>query len=144
MPRLIRRRPLLERVKAYLNPLDFLLWLSEELDPSDWEQWEKEYAIPLGIGLNVVFLIARANSRGAKDTAYDDVFGDDGGTSWLSWFVCFAHWSWVSLNNVGTANADALFVVGLVCGSFASFRFRFQCLLHVLAQTTLQALRIKH
>lgn len=86
MPRLIRRRPFLERLKSVLNPLDFLLWLSEEFDSNDWSQWEKEWAIPLGVGINVVFLIARVNSRNRSE-AYDDVFGDNGGTSWLSWLV---------------------------------------------------------
>ncbi|OAX80066.1 hypothetical protein ACJ72_05607 [Emergomyces africanus] len=89
MPPLIRRRPLSERIKAYLNPLDFLLWLSEELDSSDWEHWEKEWAIPLGIGLNVVFLIARANSLTSSSRIEDDVFGDVAETSLLSWFASF-------------------------------------------------------
>lgn len=87
MPPLIRRRPLSERIKAYLNPLDFLLWLSEELDSSAWEQWEKEWSIPLGIGLNVVFLIARANSRTSNGRIEDDVFGDVVEASFFSWFV---------------------------------------------------------
>ncbi|EEH18167.1 hypothetical protein PABG_00730 [Paracoccidioides brasiliensis Pb03] len=89
MPPLIRRRPLMERIKSYLNPLDFLLWLSEELDSSDWEQWEKEWAIPLGIGLNVVFLIARANSCTSSSRIGDDVFGEVVRTSWFSWFASF-------------------------------------------------------
>lgn len=87
MPPLIRRRPLLERIKAYLNPLDFLLWLSEELDSSDWEQWEKEWALPVGIALNVLFLVARANSQ-KSSRAHDDVFGDEGGVSYVAWLVC--------------------------------------------------------
>ena len=88
-PRLIRRRPLVERIKAYLNPLDFLLWLSEELESSDLDQWQKEWASPIGILLNVVFLIARANS-GSSSTRQigDDVFGEDiRYTGWLAWFV---------------------------------------------------------
>ncbi|EEH07398.1 conserved hypothetical protein [Histoplasma capsulatum G186AR] len=89
MPPLIRRRPLSERIKAYLNPLDFLLWLSEELDSSAWEQWEKEWSIPLGIGLNVVFLIARANSRTSNGRIEDDVFGDVVEASFFSWFASF-------------------------------------------------------
>ncbi|KAI5301073.1 hypothetical protein KEM56_001994 [Ascosphaera pollenicola] len=44
MPRLVRRQPFLERLKSYLNPLDFLLWLSEELDTRDWELWVKDWA----------------------------------------------------------------------------------------------------
>ena len=87
MPKLIRRQPLVERIKDYLNPIDFLIWLSEEIDSNGWDQLEKEWAIPIGVGLNVVFLIARANSAGRR-AAYDDVFGDDrSGGGWLSWFV---------------------------------------------------------
>ena len=86
MPRLVRRRPLAERLQAYLNPLDFLLWLSEELDSSDWDQWQKDWATPIGVGLNIVFLIARANSGPSTHRA-DDVFADDDGYSWWSWFV---------------------------------------------------------
>ncbi|KAL5348377.1 hypothetical protein ACLOAV_006859 [Pseudogymnoascus australis] len=37
MPRLVRRKPLGERLKAYLNPLDFLLYVSEELETSEWD-----------------------------------------------------------------------------------------------------------
>lgn len=43
-PRLVRRRPLAERIQAYLSPLDILLWFSEELDSSDLDQWKKECA----------------------------------------------------------------------------------------------------
>lgn len=85
--RLIRRRRLSERIKAYLNPLDFLLWLSEELDTSDWDQWQKAWATPIGIALNFVFLIARANC-GPSNRRRDDVFGDAiQHTGWLSWLV---------------------------------------------------------
>ena len=88
MPRLVRRRPLAERIKAYLNPLDILLWLSEELDSSDLDQWKKEWATPIGILLNFVFLIARANSGSGTRRSGDDVFGEDiGYTGWLAWFV---------------------------------------------------------
>lgn len=87
MPRLIRRQPLAERIKSYLNPLDFLLWLSEHIEASDWDQFEKEWALSLGVALNIVFLIARANSRSNGSKEVDDVFGDDGGVPWMSWFV---------------------------------------------------------
>lgn len=87
-PRLIRRRPLVERIKASLNPLDFLLWFSEELDSNDWDQWGKEWANPVGFLLNVVFLIARANTAYSTRTDGDDVFGDDiAYTPWSAWFV---------------------------------------------------------
>jgi hypothetical protein len=88
MPRLVRRQPLVERIKAYLNPLDFLLYLSEELDSGDWDQWERDWAIPLGIGLNLIFLIARANTRGSENQIQDDVFGEVSRGSWVGWFVC--------------------------------------------------------
>lgn len=87
MPRLIRRRPLIERIQGYLNPADLLLWLSEELESQGWDQLEKEWAIPIGFILNLIFLVARANSRGAP-ASYDDVFGDSRGeTGWFSWLV---------------------------------------------------------
>ncbi len=87
-PRLIRQRPLLQRVKAYLNPLDFLLWLSEELDSNDWDQWHKDWATPIGIALNVTFLLARANCGPSTRRREDDVFGDEMQyTGWLAWLV---------------------------------------------------------
>ena len=66
------------------------MWLSEELETSDWEEWQKEWATPIGVGLNLVMLIARANTGGIS-SGHDDVFADDlqrGG--WLSWFVSLA------------------------------------------------------
>ena len=92
MPRLVRRRPITERIQAYLNPLDFLLWLSEELDSSDWDQWQKERATTIGFAFNVIFLIARANSGPSTRTKGDDVFGEDESyNGWLAWFVCFLY-----------------------------------------------------
>ena len=90
MPRLVRRRPLRERLLTYLNPYDFLLWLSEEFEGGDWDQLEKNWSLPIGFGLNFVFLIARANSRSGGSQAFDDVFGDDDGTSLRGWLVCFS------------------------------------------------------
>lgn len=87
-PRLVRRRPLADRIKACLNPLDLLLWFSEELDSSDWDQWQKEWATPIGVIMNLVFLVARANSGPSTRRRGDDVFGEDiGYTSWLAWLV---------------------------------------------------------
>lgn len=71
---------------AYLNPYDFLLWLSEELESSGWDQIEKEWAIPIGAGLNVIFLIARANTQ-TQSEGYDDVFGEASGTGWATWLA---------------------------------------------------------
>ncbi|KAJ6133620.1 Protein of unknown function DUF2418 [Penicillium samsonianum] len=89
MPRLVRRRPLSERILSHLNPYDFLLWLSEEFEGGDWDQLEKTWALPIGIALNVIFLIARANSRSGGSKAFDDVFGDDNGTSLRGWLASF-------------------------------------------------------
>ena len=89
MPRLIRRRPLLERIKAYLDPLEVLLWISEEFQSSEWDQWQKEWATPIGIALNIVFMIARANSGSGSRIGRDDVFGEDvvSHAGWLAYLV---------------------------------------------------------
>ncbi|CEJ53896.1 hypothetical protein PMG11_00231 [Penicillium brasilianum] len=87
MPRLVRRQPLSERIQSYLNPWDFLLWLSESIDGYDWDQLEKEWGLTLGVTLNLIFLVARANSGSSGSEAIDDVFGDDDGLPWLSWFA---------------------------------------------------------
>lgn len=85
MPRLIRRKPLIERVKDFINPADFLLWLSEEVETRDWDS--KHFATPLALGLHIVLLIARANS-GRSTSGADDVFGEDySSTGWLSYIV---------------------------------------------------------
>ncbi|KAJ5175978.1 uncharacterized protein N7482_001855 [Penicillium canariense] len=89
MPRLVRRRPLAERIQSYLNPWDFLLWVSESIDGHDWDQLEKDWGLPIGIAINLVFLVARANGRSSGSKAIDDVFGDDEGVPWLSWFASF-------------------------------------------------------
>lgn len=87
MPPIKRRQPLIERIQGYLNPLDFLLWLSEEIDTSGWDQLENDWAIPIGVVLNVVFLIARANVN-VGSRKYNDVFGEvTGGVGWLGWLV---------------------------------------------------------
>ena len=89
--RLVRRAPLLDRVAAYLNPLDFLLWLSEELNSNDWDDFQKTWSIPAGVAMNVAFMIARSNSRASASTTDDDVFGDSHvrrASGWLPWLVC--------------------------------------------------------
>ncbi|OQD75356.1 hypothetical protein PENDEC_c007G00162 [Penicillium decumbens] len=87
MPRLVRRRPLAERIRAYLDPWDFFLWVSEEIECHDWDEINKDWGLLLGLSLNLVFLVARANSRSSGGKAIDDVFGEDVGVPWLSWFA---------------------------------------------------------
>ncbi|RBR21624.1 uncharacterized protein FIESC28_04892 [Fusarium coffeatum] len=83
MPRLVRRQPLRERIMASLNPMDFLLWLSEELETRDWDS--ATAGTQLGLAMNFVFLIARANS--SSSTKSDDVFSDETSSGWISFFV---------------------------------------------------------
>jgi hypothetical protein len=86
MPRLVRRKPLLDRIKDYLNPGDFLLWLSEEFETREWDT--KQFGAPIALGLHVIFLIARANSGISGEKVRDDVFGDaNSGTGWLTYVV---------------------------------------------------------
>ena len=86
--RLIRRRPLTERLRAYFDPRDFLLWVSEGLDASDWDQWSKDWGTSVGIGMNILMLIARANTGQQRGRVVDDVFSDEKRSDgWLGWLV---------------------------------------------------------
>lgn len=84
MARLVRRKPLWERVKANLDLFDWLLYLSEEFETSDWDT--KNLGTMVGLGANFVYLLARANT-GRRSKNVDDVFGDGGGAGWAAWFV---------------------------------------------------------
>ena len=89
-PRLVRRTPLIARIKSYLDPLDFLLWLSEELNSNELEDTLKQWAIPLGVLLNFVFMVSRANTGGGGGSRGDNVFGDyesRRGSGWFVWLV---------------------------------------------------------
>ena len=89
MPRLVRRAPLSERIKASLDPSDLLLWLAEELNDERYDEWLNEWATAIGIALNIVFILARGASRSGRGAARDDVFGDagEGGSGWFAWVV---------------------------------------------------------
>lgn len=90
MPPFVRRRPLLERIQAYLDPGDFLLWLSEELNDDAHEDFLNSWATPIGIALNFMFILARGSSNPGDSRGSDDVFGEiDGkrGSGWLAWLV---------------------------------------------------------
>jgi len=94
MPRLIRRKPFVERMKGYLNPMDWWLWASEEMETSDWDSDSSGYGI--GLTLNFIFLLARANS--GPSTSNDDIFGDGTGPGWLSWLVHPLVWALVAIS----------------------------------------------
>jgi hypothetical protein len=85
MPRLVRRRPLWERITSNLNPMDFLLWLSEELETRDWDS--KLVGTQLGLGMNVIFLLARANSGSSSSLSDNDIFGDEAQLGFFSYVV---------------------------------------------------------
>ncbi|KAI0098736.1 hypothetical protein GGR51DRAFT_537280 [Nemania sp. FL0031] len=89
MPRMVRKRPLMERVTAMLNPMDFLLWLSEEIETHDWSS--KTVGTQLGLAMNFAFLIARANSGGTRvaDPVFDDGTGSSG---WLAYLIGAVVW----------------------------------------------------
>ncbi|KAF2091932.1 hypothetical protein K490DRAFT_70650 [Saccharata proteae CBS 121410] len=97
MPPLVRRRPLSERVQAYLNAYDWLLWASEEINGNDWDEALKDWIWPIGLTVNLLFMIARANSgAGESYSDSDDVFGDSStrrGTGWLAWICSFIVYS---------------------------------------------------
>jgi len=93
MPRLVRRAPLSERIQAYLDPYDFLLWLSEELNDDTYDEWLKAWATPIGVGLNILFILARGASKQGARRGRDDVFGDlesKRGSGWFGWMVSAA------------------------------------------------------
>ena len=90
MPRLVRRDPLSKRIKEYLDPYDFLLWLSELLQDDTYDEWLNGWAIPIGSGLNALFIFARWSSNSGGSKSIDDEFGDidgRGGSGWFAWLV---------------------------------------------------------
>ncbi|KAI0626428.1 DUF2418 multi-domain protein [Pyrenophora tritici-repentis] len=87
MPKLVRRAPLSERIKSYLDPSDWLIWISEELNSSDWDDFASSYALYIGFGANLLFVLAQANS-GAPTTDDDDgVFSEVQGPGWVEWIM---------------------------------------------------------
>lgn len=85
MPRLVRRAPLAERIKAYTDPSDWLIWISEELNSSDWEEFAASYALYIGLGANVLFILAQANSGAFAASDDDGVFNEVEGPGWARW-----------------------------------------------------------
>lgn len=86
MPRLIRRKPRWERIKEALNPGDFMLWLSEELETRDWDS--KQFATPIALVFHLILLIARVQSGGNASRDRDDVFAEiQSGPGWWSYLV---------------------------------------------------------
>lgn len=86
--RLVRRRPLTERIKAYLDPWDYLLWLSEEIETRNFGS--KSLGTQLGLALNFIFILARVYGSSSTGGDDDDIFSDSestGTSGWLAYFV---------------------------------------------------------
>ena len=62
-----------------LNPMDFYLWLSEEIQTLSWDS--KAFGTRFGLAANFIFLLARANAGTTRDV--DDVFGDAPASGWV-------------------------------------------------------------
>ncbi|KAL2153057.1 hypothetical protein VTH82DRAFT_4212 [Thermothelomyces myriococcoides] len=93
--RLVRRQPLGQRLRAMFNPMDFYLWLSEEIQTFDWDS--KAFGTRFGLAANFIFLIARANSGKTRD-AVDDVFGDAPANGWFTLLANFLQWTLMSIS----------------------------------------------
>jgi hypothetical protein len=87
MPRLVRKAPLSERIKAYTDPSDWLIWISEELNSGDWDEFAQAYAAYIGFACNVLFVIAQANAGPSTSINDDGVFGGVSGPGWIKWFM---------------------------------------------------------
>ncbi|CCT65038.1 uncharacterized protein FFB20_03352 [Fusarium fujikuroi] len=94
MPRLVRRQPLRERIMAAINPMDFLLWLSEELETRDWDS--ASVGTQMGLAMNFVFLLARANSGSSSPS--DDIFSDETSSGWLSFLIYPLVWALIAFS----------------------------------------------
>ncbi|KAG4254856.1 hypothetical protein FPRO06_04198 [Fusarium proliferatum] len=94
MPRLVRRQPLGERIMAAINPMDFLLWLSEELETRDWDS--ASVGTQMGLAMNFVFLLARANSGSSSPS--DDIFSDETSSGWLSFLIYPLVWALIAFS----------------------------------------------
>lgn len=143
MPRIVRRRPFLERVQGFFDPWDLFLYVCEELNDDAYEELLNNWATPIGIALNAVFIIARGSSKAgqANDVFVDDVFADFEGKNSSGWF------SWVvSIPYCCTCCCLLyLFILTLKIGNLPRTRpdnpLLSQCFLHFLPQTPLPPLR---
>ncbi|KAK1909473.1 hypothetical protein P3342_007642 [Pyrenophora teres f. teres] len=87
MPKLVRRAPLSERIKSYLDPSDWLIWISEELNSSDWDDFASSYSLYIGFGANLLFVLAQANSGAPTVDDDDGVFSEIQGPGWVKWIM---------------------------------------------------------
>lgn len=86
MPRLVRQRPLGERIKSWIDPEDWYISISEKLDSEDWEEFAKEHSRILGFAMNLVFVVAQANASRTSESDDDVLMGGSSGPGWFAWF----------------------------------------------------------
>ncbi len=71
--RLIRRQSLLQRLSSY--PQDLLLSLNETYELLEWDSISDTFSIPIGIALNVIYLIARLDQLDHTSSYHEkDIF----------------------------------------------------------------------
>jgi hypothetical protein len=105
MSRRVRRAPLSERLANYLDPRDWLLWLSEEVQTSDWAKVQGKPTWLIGLGCNLLFMVALSSSKGGVSASNDDVFGDyatRNGSGWLRAFCSLLTWGLAATSLLNT------------------------------------------
>lgn len=118
---------------ADINPMDFLLWLSEELETRDWDS--ASVGTQLGLAMNFVFLLARANSGSSSPS--DDIFSDETSSGWLSFLVSSRLLGRTAVYHV---EANRMYCKDLSAGMGPhSFLFH-QCFLHDYANAQVSTL----
>ncbi|KAK3398620.1 hypothetical protein B0T20DRAFT_469567 [Sordaria brevicollis] len=96
--RLVRRRPLSERIQAFLNPADFYIWLSEEIQSFDWDS--TSFGTWFGLIANFLFLLARANGNIGGGVVDDDVFSDAPSSGFAKALVNFLIWTLIPISGI--------------------------------------------
>ncbi|KAK6337861.1 hypothetical protein TWF696_001339 [Orbilia brochopaga] len=116
--RLVRRQTFGQRIAAFLNPLDNLLSVSLLFETYDWEGLGESIAAPAGIALNVLLMVARANSniklgwRGGsssvedvlRDPRHDYSESDTGALGWAMHILAHLLFAFALFNTVYTLN----------------------------------------
>lgn len=74
--------------------MDFLLWLSEEIETRDWDS--KVVGTQMGVAMNFAFLLARANSSSSRTV--DPVFDDGSGPGWYTFFAGTLVWTLIGFS----------------------------------------------
>ncbi|POS78551.1 hypothetical protein DHEL01_v203048 [Diaporthe helianthi] len=98
--RLIRRRPLWDRIKARFDPWDYALWLSEEIETRNFGS--RSLGNQVGVACNFVFILARVYGSYSAGSDTDDIFNDDEtstSSGWLAWFARSITWELIILSS---------------------------------------------